>query len=493
MSLSSLSAESSQATFPVRPRDHTVQFYEDDDFLCNVVAEYVNSGLKIGAPAILIATDAHRRSFCQKLQLLGVDIEQESSYGRLTLLDANEVLSRISLHGKPQWHLFEREVGAIVEALERTRAAGGIRAYGEMVDLLWRGGRSEAAIELEEMWNRLSRSHRFSLLCAYSLANFQREGDADAFARVCDTHDHVLPTESYAQRDEVARLREVTSLQQRAIALENEIKRRKELEDSLREALAARQRLDEELRRHNDELARAVRFSEMFVGMLGHDLRNPLSAITTAAQVLSRRAESDRVLLPAKRITSSAARMSRMIDQLLDFTRIRLGSGIPLERAPVDLLEIVRGVVDELEFGPVANRIRIEWAGDVGGQWDGDRLGQLASNLLGNALAHGAADQPVSARIDGTNDPVVFEVHNRGAMPAEALAGLFQPFGSGVEKRRQHSGGFGLGLYITQQIVLAHSGTIEVTSSLDDGTRVIVTLPRTDPAVSARTGGGSSG
>src|SRR5262249_7008178 len=155
---------------------------------------------------------------------------------------------------------------------------------------------------------------------------------------------HVLPTEEFlAHHDDGSRLRQVSMLQQRARALESEVTRRRALENSLREALAARHRLDEELQRQNDELSRAVRFSEMFVGMLGHDLRNPLSAITTAAQLLSRRADSDRVALPAKRITNSAMRMSRMIDQLLDFTRIRLGNGIPLERAPVDLAEVVRG------------------------------------------------------------------------------------------------------------------------------------------------------
>jgi signal transduction histidine kinase len=257
----------------------------------------------------------------------------------------------------------------------------------------------------------------------------------------------------------------------------------------LREALAARQRLDEELRRQNDELSRAVRFSEMFVGILGHDLRNPLSAITTAAQVLSRRAESDRVALPAQRITNSAMRMSRMIDQLLDFTRIRLGNGIPLERGPVDLGEVVRGAVDELEFGLAQRRIRIESTGDLHGEWDADRLGQLASNLIGNAVAHGAPEAPVSVRLDGSPALVTFEVHNWGSMSDDALARLFHPFGS-AEKRVHRSSGFGFGLFISQQIVLAHAGTIDVASSAADGTCVIVTLPRTVAAQTTRSKGG---
>jgi PAS domain S-box-containing protein len=241
--------------------------------------------------------------------------------------------------------------------------------------------------------------------------------------------------------------------------------------------ITERKRMERELREQNEELMRAVRFSETFVGILGHDLRNPLSAITTAASLLARRADSERVAKPAGRILNSGRRMARMIDQLLDFTRMRLGRGLPLERCELDLADICRLALEEVESGK--EKVRIEAVGDVRGWWDGDRLAQLVSNLLGNALAHGSPDQPVSVRVDGAQATrVSLEVHNGGFIPPELRAVLFEPLKDQTERKREGSSGLGLGLYISQQIVLAHAGTIEVHSSPDQGTSVVVSLPR---------------
>jgi signal transduction histidine kinase len=492
MSLSSLplNVSSDGSAAESRPKDHIVQFYEGEDFLCKVAGDYLECGLRGGEALLVVATGEHCRAFERELAQRGIDVDLERQERRLVLLDADEALAKVCLNGAPEWDLFERELGGLMDASARVCRSGRVRAYAEMVDLLWREGLTGAALALEGMWNRLSRMHSFSLLCAYSLAHFHGETDGHAFQKVSGSHDHPSTHENgWARSGDEAHLREVSLLQQRARALEGEVHRRRQLETSLREALAARQVLDDELRRQNEELSRKVRFSEMFVGILGHDLRNPLSAITTAAQVLARRADSDRVALPAKRITNSAMRMSRMIDQLLDFTRIRLGNGIPIDRKPTNLSEICRLVVDELDIVNGSGRIRFEATGNPRGEWDGDRLGQLVSNLIGNGLAHGAQDRPVAVRIEGSGDSVVIDVHNGGAMSAEALAALFQPFGiTGEKKTHSSSGGFGLGLYISQQIVLAHSGTIEVTSSEAEGTRIVVRLPRAAPTRDLLTG-----
>lgn len=268
--------------------------------------------------------------------------------------------------------------------------------------------------------------------------------------------------------------------------LQAEIEHRKRLEQALQEALNQRRVVEdalrtsqEELKRQNEDLSRTVRFSEMFVGMLGHDLRNPLSAITTAASLLKKRADSEKVAKPASRILNSAGRMGRMIDQVLDFTRIRLGKGIPVQRREVDLLEICRMAIDELDATPNPRPVEFRWAGGCTGQWDSDRLLQMISNLVGNALTHGRAPDPVSVHVDGGDpDVVVLEVHNAGVVPAETLPTLFEPFGINPNGRTERSHGLGLGLFIGQQIVQAHEGTIEVTSSEEAGTRFVVRLPR---------------
>lgn len=233
------------------------------------------------------------------------------------------------------------------------------------------------------------------------------------------------------------------------------------------------------------ELERAVRFSEMFIGMLGHDLRNPLSGITTAASLVLSRADSERVAKPVSRILSSADRMGRMIDQILDFTRVRLGGGIPLKRKIVDMADICRMVLDELRSDADATmEARMEVSGDSAGMWDEDRLAQLISNLAGNALQHRARGTPIAISIDGTHRRLVtVSVENTGSIPADLLPVIFEPLGGGKAGKREGSSGLGLGLYISHQIVMAHGGSIRVDPDAEKGlTRFIVELPRKPPS-----------
>lgn len=221
-----------------------------------------------------------------------------------------------------------------------------------------------------------------------------------------------------------------------------------------------------------------VRISEMFVGALGHGLRNALSVISTSAGLLSRRAESEEIAKPVNRILISSDRMARMIDQLLDFTRIHLGRGIPIEREEVDLSQICRVVIDELEAAQGCS-IRFEHAGDLVGFGDRDRLSQLLSTLGGNACQHRRAATPVLVRADGTQTSMVMlEVWNEGVIPKNFLPVIFDPLQVGTGKRREGISGLGLGLHISQQIVVAHGGTIRVESCEEKGTRFIVGLPR---------------
>jgi signal transduction histidine kinase len=226
------------------------------------------------------------------------------------------------------------------------------------------------------------------------------------------------------------------------------------------------------------EMERAVHFSEMFIGILGHDLRSPLSAIASTAELLLHRPSAfDRATKPADRILKSAARMERMIAQLLDFTRIRLGRGIPLDRKEMDLTSVTRMVLEEVASAR-SRSISFEVAGDATGTWDRDRLSQLVSNLTTNACQHSPERTPVDVRINGA-DPaaVLLEVRNEGVIPAEFLTRIFEPLRSRSTKR-SGARGLGLGLYISQQIVLAHGGQIRAESRRDRGTSFVVELPR---------------
>lgn len=226
---------------------------------------------------------------------------------------------------------------------------------------------------------------------------------------------------------------------------------------------------------------RELSFSETFVGVLGHDLRTPLAAILAAAGLLRRAAPDDAMRRNADRIESSAGRMGRMIEQILDLTRARLGGGIPVSPSEMDLASLVAHLVAE-QGGDSQRTLQFETTGDTRGWWDADRLAQVVSNLVANALAHGDRAGVVRIDLDGSSeDRVRLAVWNPGAIPPGTQETLFDPFRRG---KTNDAKGLGLGLYIVQQIVQAHRGSVILHSSDANGTTFTVTLPRTPPAAS---------
>ena len=235
-----------------------------------------------------------------------------------------------------------------------------------------------------------------------------------------------------------------------------------------------------ERRRTEEERRRANEFRERLLGIVSHDLRSPLQAILLQSQLLARQVKTDGVKNATGRINQAAERMTRMIADLLDFTRGRLGGGIPVERRPDDFFALSTEVIEEIRLTSTQNELVLSTEGDGQGEWDRDRLIQVVQNLVVNALKHGAKGQPVHVLLEGVGDTVVMHVRNQGKpIPLEFVPHLFDPF-----KRAQRSGsgdplsGLGLGLYIAQEIVHAHDGTISVTSSIEQGTHFAVHLPR---------------
>jgi signal transduction histidine kinase len=217
---------------------------------------------------------------------------------------------------------------------------------------------------------------------------------------------------------------------------------------------------------------------EQFIAVLGHDLRNPLAAIVACGRVLAAKADEPQLVANmAARINNNGRRMSELIDDVLDFARGRLGGGIAVRREAVaDLGAALRSVVAELQDANADRVIESQVAIDRPVSSDRPRLQQLVSNLLGNALAHGAIDQPVRLNATADAEALTIDVWNGGEPIAAAnLARIFAPFWrSSTSARRE---GLGLGLYICDQIVKAHGGTLAVASSREDGTRFTARLP----------------
>ncbi len=203
------------------------------------------------------------------------------------------------------------------------------------------------------------------------------------------------------------------------------------------------------------------RTREMFLATLGHDLRNPLNAITASLFYLRRHAPES-LQHVVTRMAGSGDRMTRMIGQLLDFTRTRLGGGIEISPHPCDLRAVCRTVLGEIE-AQSPGRFRFGQGEDLSGEWDADRLAQVVSNLVVNALDHGSAAEPVEITTSRDGDDAVLEVSNRGPeIPEATRDAIFEPFRRGTGEQRRPSRGLGLGLYISREIVRAHGGSIRV-------------------------------
>jgi signal transduction histidine kinase len=220
-------------------------------------------------------------------------------------------------------------------------------------------------------------------------------------------------------------------------------------------------------------------YRDQFVGVLAHDLRNPLSAIKMGATVLTMAAENDqRHARVASNILRSAARMGRMIEDVLDFTRERLGGAIPLKRERMDLEQLCREVILEAKAAHDNVVLNFEFTGELTGEWDRDRIAQVLSNLIGNAIEHGDGDA-VSFVARGQSEDVVIEVHNTGVpIPIEALGIIFEPLVHRPLQGARARNNVGLGLFIARAIVTGHGGKIDVASSGDLGTTFTARLPR---------------
>src|SRR5216683_2653541 len=516
--------------------DHVVQFYEDDEFLIDAVAHFVAAGLAAGEPALIVATELHRDAFVQRLRRNGSNVDAAVASGQLIMLDAQQTLLRFMVGDQPDWARFRATIGPVLQGCRGTAGSARVRVFGEMVDLLWRAGNRAAAIRLEELWNDLARLQSFTLLCAYAMGNFFMPGDGELFDRVCNRHSHVVPpgdgaapivrsleAELQQRRKLEGALRE--ALRNRAVTAgaaadmsSQNSERFRLLIESVKDyaifMLDADGRVTswnigaerikgyraeeiigqhfsrfylledervarESLERVLAEQKKTEELREQLIAIVGHDLRSPLSSITTGAAVMLKRG----MLMPADakvaaRIARSGDRMTNIISQLLDFTRARLGGGILIDPKPIDLAEICAEVIDEIESAHPDRTVLFAADGDTRGVWDRARLAQVVSNLIGNAVKYGKRDAAIGVQLDNEDDAVTLCVHNEGpAIAADLLPSIFEPF------RRQQNAmargeGLGLGLYICREMIRAHGGEISVQSSDKAGTTFTVRLPR---------------
>ena len=454
--------------------NHLVQFYKDESFFQSKVAQFLSAGLVARERVIVIATRPHCDGLSQTLASSGIQVARAVQNGQLTFLDARETLARFMAGDMPDEGLFTSLIRDELERNEGDAPQRRIRLFGEMVDLLSRDGNTAAAVRLEEMWNALLKSYQCSLLCAYVMGNFYRERDGDLLSEICKVHTHVLPDE-VASRN-TTEPHGIVLLQQRALALEAEIECRKQLEHSLREALAQRRSVEEALRQSNRDL-------DQFAFVASHDLKAPLRAIGNLAKWIEEdlgaqmNAQSKEHLgLLFKRVE----KMEALIDAILSYSQV--GQRQVEER--VDVAELLAEVVETLA-PPSEVSISI---GEMP-IFDTERvpLYQVFQNLLGNAIKYRRPlSAQVSLRAKEGEGCLEFIVQDNGpGIPAKFHESIFQPFtrvsaAQGVE-------GSGIGLSVVRKIAEMRGGRVWVESTPPNGSTFHVLWPRSSPSVGGHT------
>jgi signal transduction histidine kinase len=469
---------------------HAVQFYEGDDFLVRAVSDYLIAGFEANEPAVVLATLEHRQKVALALATRGIDVEGSRRRGMLTELDARATLSEFMVNDAPDAARFAATITPVLENATRRRRRGTVRAYGEMVNLLWCDGNGSAALTLESFWNKLADTHQFSLLCGYGLDRFDDAADASIFSAICAEHTHVVPTERYVEREEGARLLEITLLQQRAQALESEVRRREVLEATLRTALSERELLlkNERLARSEAEQARRVaeqanRAKSEFLAIMSHELRTPLNAIAGYAELMELGvqgpvSEGQRECLD--RIQRSQRHLLGLINQVLNYARLETGN---VRYALNDVvLDAALRAADALVFPQMQARgLRYGYAScdpQLVVRADAEKLQQILLNLLTNATKFTDRGGEIKVDAEVAGDALRLHVRDTGVgIPADKIALIFDPFVQVDSHYTRTRDGVGLGLAISRDLARGMGGDLTVESNLGVGSTFTLTLP----------------
>lgn len=231
-----------------------------------------------------------------------------------------------------------------------------------------------------------------------------------------------------------------------------------------------------ELYMQRAKLEETLRLNEELLAIVTHDLRSPLASLLMVADVLTHQNEDENVLKHAGRIRRISKQLLSIVNELLDLSRARLAGGIPVERRDMDLGQLAARVVSDFETIHPNRTLKLETTGSLAGRWDAPRVEQVLTNLVGNALMHGDESSVVDVKMFDLDDAVEVSVRNEGAISANALPYIFEPFRRAPGARKNT--GLGLGLYIVEQIVIAHGGHVKVCSNDADGTTFSLYLPK---------------
>ena len=554
-------------------RDHFVQFYEREQTLIASLGEFVHGAIASGGSSIVVASVAHVEALEQDLRVRTIDVAGARETRRLVVLDARQTLDALLVDGSPDAERFAAVIEPLV-ADAATRSAN-VAVFGEMVALLWSDGREDAAVRLEMLWNDLLARYRFSLYCAYPVADMAG-GSAQSIDAVCKAHTHTIAGRSVAHAAEERRLVGICDVERRErvayldnallaaiVESSNDAIISKSLDGTITSWNAAAERMfgyraDETVGRsialiippeHRHEeagllarLARGERIehfgtvrmrkdgsrvdvsltispvrdasgrvvgaskiardiserkrmearlhdahrrADEFIAVLGHELRNPLAPIRTAAEVLRRTSAGDEATAEMCRMLQrQVQQMARLIDDLLDVSRITSGK-IRFRREHVDLAQVVKRAIEASApaFAQRRHRLRVELPpGPMTVDGDAARLLQMVANLLDNAAKYTPEGGDIRLSAACRESAFELRVEDSGiGIASEMLPGIFDLFVQATRSGTDAQEGLGIGLALVRTIAEHHGGSVVASSEgPGKGSAFVVRLPATD-------------
>lgn len=444
--------------------DHDVGFYETDAYLTESVVAHLLPALEAGDAAIVIATGEHRAQFAAALEAQGIAVDDELDRGRLVMLDAADTLDLFMDGDRPDPERGRRVIGQILDAAAAESRQ--VRAYGEMVAVLLDAGQVHAAIALEDLWNDLAQTHRFSLFCAYPVSAFEREGSTEAFRTVCAQHARVTPSESFTKLDDREQLRAVALLQQVTSAAANE---RMALLQEQRQLEATMERL-----REIDEVRNT------FVAMAVHDIRSPALVVRGYLELLAESlGELDQPQIGELMATSleNVEQIERLAEDMNTVSRLESGT-FDFNLSAFSLTALVHRVANDVRMSSGRLIDTTDVAAQPRVMADQRRQAQVLTNLLTNAVKFSPPTSRVSIALERREREVVVRVTDEGiGLGAGDVAQLFRPFSRLVQSDGRQVKGTGLGLYIAKALVEGQGGSIWVKSEPGVGSTFAYSVP----------------
>jgi signal transduction histidine kinase len=489
---------------------HVLSYCQDDGALTVSAAGFLADGIASGEPVMVFATPARREAMCECLRERGLDVDYLERESRLTLLDARATLATFMVGDLPDAHKFSHSVGAAVERLCTANHGSPVRAFGEMVSLLWLDGNTRAAIRLEELWGELTGAQPLLLLSSDVGGEFltvtgSAERAAHFLEQIRSVDDDAV--EPVAESDD----RPDRALVERTAKLERELEERKVLEARLREALVARKVIEEELQRASVERERllqrerearaeaeaANRAKAEFLSVMSHELRTPLNAIGGHVQLIE--LELHGPVTAAQRdalgrIARSQHHLLMLVNDVLNLARLEAGQ-MDFVAEELDLSAVVKDVVDGFE--PLMRRGGLTYelklppanAPPLIAAVDGEKVRQILLNLLTNAVKFTRSGGELTISVAESSvkrDALVVTVRDTGlGIAAVRLRRVFEPFGQEPQGTVRHLDGTGLSLAISRDLARGMGGELTAESVPGEGSTFTLEVPRSAPGAPA--------